>query len=185
MAQTIAWFMLTFCLCCTWAKQLGPITNDPGSDFLSELIKPTPVSVKAEETDTTTMGVLYNEVPMSNLVRSCFKQIPLTYREKCLFQSFERFTGSVFPLKTRCCTKWHQIDCLEQYAFNSIYCDMHQRLAISRYFNQIKSTGADGSPECAVYRPIKEEQELWSSSLGRVAKCATSSKEPMMFESHV
>ncbi|KAI2803329.1 hypothetical protein BLOT_007456 [Blomia tropicalis] len=129
------------------------------------------------ETDSETMGILYTDVPMSNLVRRCFQSIPLTYREKCLFESYERFIGSVYPLKSRCCTKWSQIECIEKYAYNAIYCDMHQRLAVSRFFNQIKSLNDNGSPECSIYRPIDEERQLWSSDLGRVPKCAVSSKE--------
>lgn len=137
------------------------------------------LALKAEETDAHTIGILYNDVGMSNLVRSCFQAIPLKYREDCLVSAFERFVGAVFPLKARCCTKWHQMDCLEKYTFNSLYCDMHQTQAVSRYFRTIRSLGAEGSPECATFRPVREEIALWSSDLGRVPKCATAGhKEP-------
>ncbi|OTF73993.1 hypothetical protein BLA29_003587 [Euroglyphus maynei] len=111
-------------------------------------------------------------VPMSNLVRKCFENIPLKYRERCLTESFEQYAGSVYPQKTRCCTKWAQIECLTTYTYNNIYCNMHQQQAVSRYFKQIQSTSADGSPECVDYRPIKEELRNWSSDLGRIPKCA-------------
>lgn len=123
-----------------------------------------------DDTDDS-RSVLYSEVPMSNLVSLCLASIPVRYRERCLVDSFERYAGSVFPLKARCCAKWAHIACLEQYAYNNAYCDMHQRVAVSRFFDQVKSTRADGSPECTSYRPIEEEEQLWSSKLGRIAKC--------------
>lgn len=123
-----------------------------------------------DDTDDS-LSILFTDLPMSNLVRACMASIPQRYREKCLMDSFERFAGSVFPLKSRCCTKWAQISCLEKYAYNSIYCNMHQRTAVGRYFKRVRSLNADGSPECTVYRPVEEERALWSSQLGRTPKC--------------
>lgn len=118
------------------------------------------------------LSILFTDVPMSRLVRICFNNIPQKYREKCLLESFERFAASVFPMKSRCCTKWAQMSCIERYAYNSLYCDMHQRSAVSKYFAQVRSLKADGSPECTMYRPAEEEKKLWSSGLGRTPQCA-------------
>lgn len=124
-----------------------------------------------DDTDDS-MTIIYSKVPMNNLVKTCFQSIPLKYRERCLSSSFERYAGSVYVQKSRCCTKWQQMTCLEKYTYNNIYCNFHQQSAIKRYFDQIRSRSADGSPECPDYRPIEEERSLWSSSLGRRAKCS-------------
>ncbi|XP_046910276.2 uncharacterized protein LOC124491640 [Dermatophagoides farinae] len=116
--------------------------------------------------------IIFSQVPMNNLVRKCLENIPLKYRERCLRESFEQYAGSLYPQKTRCCTKWSQMECLTKYTYNTIYCDIHQQQNVHRYFNQIRSTSADGSPECVDYRPIEEEVRNWSSDLGRVPKCA-------------
>lgn len=124
-----------------------------------------------DDTDDS-LTIIYSKVPMNNLVKTCFQSIPLKYRERCLSSSFERYAGSVYVQKSRCCTKWQQMTCLEKYTYNNIYCNFHQQAAIKRYFDQIRSRNADGSPECPDYRPIEEERSLWSSSLGRRAKCS-------------
>ncbi|XP_027199099.2 uncharacterized protein LOC113793289 [Dermatophagoides pteronyssinus] len=116
--------------------------------------------------------IIFSQVPMSNLVRKCLDNIPLKHRERCLTESFEQYATSLYPQKTRCCTKWSQIECLSKYTYNNIYCNVHQQEAIYRYFNQIRSTSADGSPECVDYRPVEEEMRNWSSELGRIPKCA-------------
>ncbi|UXI20773.1 hypothetical protein NH340_JMT06716 [Sarcoptes scabiei] len=118
--------------------------------------------------------IIYSQVPMNNLVQTCFRNIPLKYRERCLTESFERYAGSVYPQKSRCCTKWSHIECMKQYTYNNIYCNVHQQTAVKRYFEQIRSLRSNGSPECADYRPIDEEQSYWSSDFGRMARCAES-----------
>lgn len=127
------------------------------------------------------LRILYSDVPMSSLVYQCFQNIPLRYRERCLFDSFERFAGSVFPGKSRCCTKWSQIKCLEEYAYNSLYCNLHERVAVSRHFKKVRSLDSDGSPECREYRPVDEEVQLWGSEAGRVPKCALGTKQELKY----
>lgn len=125
------------------------------------------------------LRILYSDVPMSGLVYQCFRSIPQRYRERCLFESFERFAGSVFQGKSRCCTKWWQIRCLEEYAYNSLYCNLHERVAVSRHFKKVRSLDVDGSPECRDYRPVDEEVQLWGSEAGRVPKCALGTKQEL------
>lgn len=173
------WFILFLgCFSLTMAQKIGPMRDDPGSNFLKELIvgSPSRIDDDSVETSTETIGILNNDVSLSPLTRSCFKAVPLRYREKCLVDAVEKFTNSGYPMKRQCCTKWHQIDCIEKYVFNSIYCNTHQQLAVSRYFKSITSLDDGGSPECSLYRPVKEEMALWSSQLGRVAKCDSSTQ---------
>ncbi|KAH9394060.1 hypothetical protein TYRP_021188 [Tyrophagus putrescentiae] len=172
------------------SSQQGPL-HDHNADFFAELIASSAVAAASLEVkksaaewprdhETTDLGILYAEhVPMSNLVRQCLAEIPFKHRERCLFEAYERFSGAPYPAKARCCTKWQQMECLERFAFNAAYCNGMQRQAVGRYFATVRSLKAEGSPECSAYRPVREETALWSSSLGRVAKCATDARAPM------
>jgi len=111
--------------------------------------------------------LLFVEQEMSPLAQKCFKNIPFSKFEMCNKTSYDKYSGGFYPMRTQCCAKWANIECLETYTFNSIYCDLHQRQAVDYYFNTIRAN----SPQCKDYRPVAEEESHWTSRLGRIAKC--------------
>ncbi len=111
--------------------------------------------------------LLFVDKEMSSLTQKCLKNIPFSKFELCNRTSYEKYSGGFYPLRTQCCAKWANIECLEKFVFNNIYCDLHQRQAVDYYFKQIR----ENSPECKEYRPVAEEESHWTSKLGRIAKC--------------
>src|SRR5260221_12367315 len=67
--------------------------------------------------------LLFVNQEMSALTQKCLKNILFSKFSLCNLTSYEKYSGGFYPLRTQCCAKWANIECLEKFVFNSIYCD--------------------------------------------------------------